>query len=151
MKAIQTLSALLPVLALSVLLALGGMLVPGAAFAKDEAPSFMKRLYPPELVMENHRAIELRKDQRISITKAIQATQASTVELRWSMQDAATRLTDEMNRPKVDRKAALAAAEEVMTLEGQVKRAHLGLLIEIKNTLDVDQQTKLDAIRARAD
>jgi Spy/CpxP family protein refolding chaperone len=122
-----------------------------SALAKDPEPAFMKSLYPPELVMANHRAIGLNKGQRTTITKAIQATQASTVELGWSMQDAASRLTDAMNQPKIDREVAIEAAEQVMSIEGQVKRAHLALLIDIKNTLDVEQQRKLEAIRAKGD
>ena len=118
------------------------------AFAKDPDPAFMKLLYPPELVMKNHRAIDLSREQRKMITTAIQKTQASTVDLSWSMQDAATTLTDEMAKPQVDAKVALEAAESVMAIEGQVKRAHLRLLIEIKNTLNEEQQKKLDSIRA---
>jgi hypothetical protein len=116
-------------------------------FAKDPDPAFMKMLYPPELVMKNHRAIDLGRDQRKAITAAIQKTQASTVDLSWSMQDAATMLTDEMAKTRVNPDVALKAAESVMTIEGQVKRAHLRLLIEIKNTLSEEQQKKLDAIR----
>jgi len=109
----------------------------------------MKLLYPPELVMQNHRAIGLSKDQRATITKAIGETQAQTVELGWSMQDAAAQLTEEMDQPRVDAKAALEAAKEVMAIESQVKRAHLGLLIKIKNALSLEQQRKLDEIRAK--
>jgi Spy/CpxP family protein refolding chaperone len=134
-------------IALALLLAMAS----GSALAKNPEPAFMKNLYPPELVMANHRAIGLSKDQRTKITKAIQATQASTVELSWSMQDAATRLTEEMSQPKINGDAAIEAAEQVMSIEGQVKREHLGLLIEIKNTLDVEQQKQLDAIREKRD
>jgi len=127
------------------------MLASGPSFAKEPDPAFMKLLYPPELVMGNHRAIDLSRDQRKAITKAIQETQASTVELGWSMQDAAADLTREMAEPRVNGEAALKAAEQVMTIEGQVKRAHLGLLIKIKNTLNVEQQKALDAIRSKDD
>ena len=99
--------------------------------------------------MQNHRAIDLGKDQRKAITKAIQTTQAATLELGWSMQDAAAKLTEEMSQTKIDADAAIEAAEQVMAIEGQVKRAHLGLLIAIKNVLDGGQQNKLDAIRAK--
>ena len=119
------------------------------SFAKEPDPAFMKLLYPPELVMQNHRAIGLSKDQRATITKAIGETQAQTVELGWSMQDAAAQLTEEMDRPRVDAKAALETAKEVMAIESQVKRAHLGLLIKIKNALSLEQQRKLDEIRAK--
>jgi len=135
----------------AIALAMSLAIASNPALAKDPEPAFMESLYPPELVMANHRAIGLSKDQRTKITKAIQSTQASTVELGWSMQDAASRLTEAMNQPKIDREVAIEAAEQVMAIEGQVKRAHLALLIEIKNTLDVEQQRKLDALRAKAE
>lgn len=118
--------------------------------AKEPEPSFMQKLYPPELVMQNQRAIGLQDEQREAITTAIQQTQSATVELSWTMQDAASRLTDEMSKPRIDENTALAAAEEMMTIEGKVKRAHLGLLIRIKNTLDPEQQRKLDSIRGQS-
>lgn len=118
-----------------------------AARAESEEPPFMQSVYPPDLVMRNARQIELRPEQRQAITKAIQTTQASVVELEWEMQDAAAELTREMDQARIDPTAALAAAERVMSIEGQVKRAHLGLLIQIKNQLDPEQQAKLQAIR----
>ena len=127
------------------------LLTASVGFAKPPAPEFMKRLYPPELVMENHRAIDLSREQRKTITKAIQATQAATVEFGWTMQDAAAELTREMSASKINQEAALKAAEQMMAVEGQVKRAHLGLLIQIKNTLTPAQQEKLDAIRPQGD
>ena len=117
------------------------------AAAEGPAPAFMQNVFSPELVMKNARAIELRDDQRKAITEAIQRTQAATVELQWTLQDAAAELTHEMENDRIDEKAALAAAERVMSIEGQVKRSHLGLLIQIKNQLDPDQQAKLAATR----
>jgi len=52
-----------------------------------------------------------------------------------------------MENDRIDEKAALAAAEGVMSIEGQVKRSHLGLLIQIRNQLDPDQQAKADRPR----
>lgn len=126
-------------------------LAAGPGFSAEATPAFMQRLYPPELVMKNHRRIELSGEQRTSITQAIKATQATTLELSWSMQDAAADLTRAMTASQIDRAEALKAAERMMGVEGQVKRAHLGLLITIKNALTVEQQRKLDQIRAGAD
>ena len=125
------------------------ILVSSASLAKPPEPEFMRQLYLPELVMQNHRAIDLSREQRKTITKAIQATQAATVELGWSMQDAALELKQQMSAAKINEAAALEAAERMMAVEGQVKRAHLGLLIQIKNALSKEQQRKLDTIRAK--
>jgi len=44
---------------------------------------------------------------------------------------------------------ALAQADKVMSLEREVKRAHLGLLVRIKNVLSESQQSKLAELRGR--
>ena len=56
--------------------------------------------------------------------------------------------SSELSRPRVDREAALAAADRMFGVEQQVKRAHLGLLIRIKNTLTGEQQEELEGLRA---
>lgn len=122
----------------------------GAAGDKPE-PKFMRHLFAPDLVMKERRAIDLDEDQRKAITRAIQKTQSETVELGWSMQDAATDLESEITKETIDEKAALAAAERVMSIEGQVKRAHLALLIQIRNALRPDQRERLRKIRDEGD
>jgi Spy/CpxP family protein refolding chaperone len=121
------------------------------AIAQGPEPPFKHDVFAPELVMKQHREIGLRDDQREAITEAIQHTQAATVELHWAMQDAVVELTREMEKDRIDEKAALATAERLMSIEGRVKRAHLALLIQIKNQLDPAQQTRLKALRASGD
>jgi len=40
--------------------------------------------------------------------------------------------------------------DEVLGVEREVKRAHISLLIQIKNTLSAEQQAKLAAVRGGA-
>jgi len=124
-----------------------GLALTAAATAEQKPPAFMRNVFAPELVMRNAHEIGLRPEQRKAISQAIQQTQARTLELEWDMQDAAGELESAMSQARIDEKAALAAAERVMSIEGRVKRAHLGLLIQIKNQLDPDQQSKLRALR----
>lgn len=104
-------------------------------------------LFPPELVMQHQQDIALRAEQRAAITKAIQDFQAKVVDLQWRMQDQAQRLTTLLDKPAVDQSAALAQVDEVLGVEREVKRAHITLLIQIKNTLSADQQARLAAAR----
>jgi Spy/CpxP family protein refolding chaperone len=107
-------------------------------------------LFPPELVMQHQQDIALRPEQRATITKAIQDFQAKVVDLQWRMQEQSQRLLTLLERPAVDQAAALAQVDEVLGVEREVKRAHLGLLILIKNTLTAEQQAQLAAARAAA-
>ncbi len=105
-------------------------------------------LFPPELVMQHQQDIALRPEQRAAITKAIQDFQTKVVDLQWKMQDQSQRLVTLLQKPTVDQTAALAQVDDVLGVEREVKRAHLTLLIQIKNTLSAEQQEKLAAARA---
>ena len=63
------------------------------------------------------------------------------------MQDQSQRLASMLDKPSVDQSAALAQVDEVLGVEREVKRAHMSLLIQIKNTLSAEQQAKLAAAR----
>jgi uncharacterized membrane protein len=105
-------------------------------------------LFPPELVMQHQQDIALRPEQRAAITKAIQDFQTKVVDLQWRMQDQSQRLATLLEKPTVDPVAALAQVDEVLGVEREVKRAHMTLLIQIKNTLSAEQQARLAAARA---
>ena len=107
-------------------------------------------LFPPELVMQHQQDIGLRAEQRAGITKAIQEFQTKVVDLQWRMQEQSQQLARLLEKPTVDQAAALAQVDEVLGGEREVKRAHITLLIQIKNTLSAEQQAKLAAARAAA-
>ncbi len=107
-------------------------------------------LFPPELVMQHQQDIGLRSEQRAAITKAIQAFQTGVVDLQWRMQEQSQRLAALLDKPAVDQAAALAQVDEVLGVEREIKRAHITLLIQIKNTLSAEQQARLAAARAAA-
>ncbi|HZI22877.1 MAG TPA: periplasmic heavy metal sensor [Gemmatimonadales bacterium] len=105
-------------------------------------------LFPPEVVMQHQQDIALRPEQRAAITKAIQEFQNKVVDLQWKMQDQSQRLVTLLEKPTVDQAAALTQVDEVLGVEREVKRAHITLLIQIKNTLSPEQQAKLTRARA---
>lgn len=135
------------VLGLSVAL----VLTPGpAAQAQQPGEDPLARvLFPPELVMQHQADIGLRPEQRGAITKAIQEFQTKVVDLQWRIQEQSQRLGALLGKPSVDQAAALAQVDEVLGAEREVKRAHLSLLIQIKNALTPEQQAKLAEVRGR--
>ncbi len=129
----------------------------GVARAQQPAPgpraqedALAHLLFPPELVMQHQQEIGLRPEQRSAITKAIQELQTKVIDLQWKMQDQSQRLATLLQKPLVDQTAALTQLDEVLGTEREVKRAHITLLIQIKNTLTADQQAKLAAARGGA-
>src|SRR5256885_240389 len=107
-------------------------------------------LFPPELVMQHQQDIGLRAEQRAGITKAIQEFQTKVVDLQWRMQEQSQRLAALLGKPAVDQAAALAQVDEVLGVEREIKRAHMTLLIQIKNVLSAEQQEKPTVVRAAA-
>jgi len=106
-----------------------------------------RTLFPPELVMQHQQDIGLRPEQRATITKAIQDFQSKVVDLQWRMQEQSQRLASLLEKPAIDQVAALTQVDEVLGVEREVKRAHISLLINIKNTLSAEQQARLAAAR----
>jgi len=102
-------------------------------------------LFPPELVMALQREIGLLPAQRQQISQAIGRLQARVLELQWTMHEEQEALADLLSRPQVDSAAALAVMDRVLGVEREVKRAHLALLIQIKNALTPEQQERLRA------
>jgi Spy/CpxP family protein refolding chaperone len=124
------------------------VLIPASLIAQEPEPEFAKYLFPPELVMQHQQAIRLTAEQRTSITQGIREFQLKVVELQWKMQDEAQKLNELVQESKVDEAATVAQVDRVLDVERQIKRAHMGLLVRIKNTLTPEQQRRLTTIRA---
>ncbi len=107
----------------------------------------MRSLFPPELVMENQREIGLRPEQREAITDSIRETQGEVLDVQWQLKDAHQHLAELLGARPIDETDALAQAEKVMSLEQEVKKRHIRLLIRIKNQLDPEQQARLRELR----
>lgn len=109
-------------------------------------------VFPPELVMQHQAAIGLEPAQRTAITGAVRSFQDKTLELQWQVQAETQRLHELLASPRVDQAAALAQVDKLLAVEREVKRAHMALLIQIKNELTPAQQEQLAAARRhRAD
>jgi Spy/CpxP family protein refolding chaperone len=141
--------ALVPALALFALAGIAPAQQPTPGPRPPEDP-LARVLFPPELVMQHQQEIGLRPDQRTAITKAIQELQTKVIDLQWKMQDQSHRLATLLEKPVVDQTAALTQLDDVLGIEREVKRAHITLLIQIKNTLTAEQQAKLAAARGGA-
>jgi Spy/CpxP family protein refolding chaperone len=105
------------------------------------------KLFPPELIMNHQAEIGLDDKQREGILKELEKAQAQFPRLQWQLQAASQQLAKLLDESPVNEAKALAQAGEVMKLETEIKRAHLGLLIRIRNTLSDTQRSKLQALR----
>jgi len=128
-------------------------LVALAGVARADAPApdpIAQRLYPPELIMSHQQELGIDDKQREAIVKEVQALQNKVVEVQFQMSAAVEELTKLLDAPRVDEARTVAQADKVMGFERDIKRAHLGALIRIRNLLTDAQRAKLAALRAKS-
>ncbi len=122
---------------------------PGGPPPGPPPPPFQKDLFPPDLVLSNQMAIGLSAEQIQSIKRLLTESQSTIIDKQTDLQRAAEILGHAVQAHPVEESSALAAADQVMTLETAVKKAHLSLLIRIKNVLTGAQVAKLMEIRSK--
>ena len=108
------------------------------------------RLFPPELIMSHQEELKVEEPQRTAILKEIEKAQSQVLQLQWQMHAATEQLAKALEMPKIDEARALAQADKLMTMERDLKRTHLGMLIRIRNLLTDSQRAKLTELRAKS-
>jgi Spy/CpxP family protein refolding chaperone len=116
---------------------------PMMGMGRRRGPTFLRQLFVPTDVMRHQTEIGLTDAQREAITGEMNQTHERTVALRWQLESKGAALEKLLATDKIDERAAMAQAEELMRLEEQMKRHHLELLIRVKNLLTPEQQATL--------
>ncbi len=130
---------------------LGSLLLTfGAVSAQQQQPDpFAGNLFPPELVMQHQQTLGVSDVQRSFLKAELRKTQTRLTELQWDVQDEVEKLAALMKQDQVDEAQALTQLDKVLSLERDVKRMHIGLLIRIKNKLTPEQQARLREIASK--
>ena len=129
------------------------LIAPLAAFAQQQPSSppdndpIGRYLIPPELVMSQSEQIGLNERQRAAIKSEIQKMQTKFIDAQWDLQEQTGKMTQLLQQSPADETKILEQADKIMALEREIKRAHLALLVRIKNTLTAEQIAKLEAAR----
>ncbi len=124
--------------------------VPLLAFAQPEPPEndpIGRYLIPPDLIMTHSASLALTDRQRTLIKSEIQKTQAKLIDVQWDLQEETGRMAALLQHIPVDEAKVLETADRVMSLEREIKRAHLGMLVRIRNALTAEQAARLQALR----
>jgi Spy/CpxP family protein refolding chaperone len=101
--------------------------------------------------MRHAAEIGLDDTQRTAVKEAVVKMQSRFLDLQWDMQAEVEKLARLLQASPVDEAAVLAQADKVMGLERDVKKAHLALLVRIKNLLTGAQKAKLTELRRRGE
>jgi Spy/CpxP family protein refolding chaperone len=104
-------------------------------------------LIPPELVMTHSADLSLSDKQRATIKAEVQRTQSKFLDLQWDMQEASGKMAGLLQQTPIEEAKVLETADRIMSFEREIKRAHLAMLIRIRNALTADQIAKLEAFR----
>ncbi len=106
--------------------------------------------FPPELVMQNEQAIDLSDQQKNQIRTEIRQAQTQFTDLQWKIQDEMEKLVSLIKPPRVDEQQSLGQLDKVLSVEREIKRAQIGLMIRIKNVLTPEQQSRLQEIKNKS-
>ena len=120
----------------------------GAPALGQEAPGndpVAAALIPPDVVMAHQEALGLSDAQRRAIQADVQSAQQRFTSMQWQLSAATEKLVTVLNATHVDQDRALAAMDAVLALEREIKHTQLTLMVQIKNELSADQQTRARA------
>jgi Spy/CpxP family protein refolding chaperone len=104
----------------------------------------MGRLFPPSLIMRNQSDIDLTDQQADRIKASMREFQGQVVDVQWDLQTHQSRLDQLLEADQIDAAAADAAIDQVLASENALKKAHLGMLIAIRNALTAEQIATLE-------
>jgi Spy/CpxP family protein refolding chaperone len=130
------------------------LLFPGASALAQPPPGadpIAPHLFPPDLVMRYGGEIGLDEKQRAVIKEVVHKAQARFLDVQWDMQAESEKMVRLLQAKPIDEAAVLAQVEKVLSLEREVKKAQLSLLIRIKNLLTDAQQVRLSELRKKSD
>jgi Spy/CpxP family protein refolding chaperone len=111
------------------------------------ADPFMRYLFTPEQVMQHQGALELQESQRKALQDAVAQTQNRISSIQWALAQEGEKLAKLLNATSLNESEVLAQVDRIIAAEREIKRAHMTLMIKIKNTLTAAQQERLRSLR----
>ncbi len=108
-----------------------------------------RNFFPPELVMQHQTEIGLQDSQRAALTSAVQQAQGKFMEVQWKLSAEGEKMGRLLQGTQVDETQVLEEVDRILTLEREIKKGQISLMVRIKNSLTAAQQAKLAEIRNR--
>jgi Spy/CpxP family protein refolding chaperone len=108
-----------------------------------------RQLFPPEMVMGHQEELALQEKQRAAIRAEVVKVQTRFIDMQWQLSEDTEKMVNLLRGVPVDEAKVLEQADKLMTLERDVKKMQLSMLIRIKNLLTADQIAKLQEIRRK--
>jgi hypothetical protein len=127
------------------------LLLTGLALWAPPSPidPLAENLFPPELVVYYQSEIGLTEEQRDTLMADIRKAEGRFTDLGQRLQKEGEALAALLKKEKVQEQAALAQFDKVFDQQREIQRAHLALVLGIKNKLSSEQQAKLREIKSK--
>jgi len=124
-------------------------LATGTAFAeKLKADVFKGKLFAPNIILEQQAELHLTKQQFTEIRAAVVEVQTGVAEHEWDMREAYQALMLELDKAPINEAEVLKHANKALLAENQVKKKQMAMLIRLRNLLNADQVSYLEALAA---
>jgi Spy/CpxP family protein refolding chaperone len=133
-----------------IIVMLGVLFLAATTIARADTPNndpIGAAMIPPEIVMGHQQELGLTDAQKTAIQGDVQQAQSRFTGLQWQLSAAVERLATILKQPHVNENDALAQLDREQSLERDIKRTQIQLMIRIKNELTPDQQTKAFALK----
>lgn len=107
-------------------------------------------LFQPELVLSKAGAVGLTAEQETAIRVAVLKAQTGFLQNQTQLQQMVQTMSAVVSANHVDETQALSQLDKVLSVERQIKRIQVELMVRIKNVLSPEQQEKLRQLRTEA-
>lgn len=120
-------------------------LLPAAASAQADDP-FARYLFPPDRIMGHSLEIGLEDAQKTAIRNEVQKAQPKFTDAQFELQAEGEKMIRLLQEKTVDETRVLAQVDRILSIEKEIKKAQISLLVRIKNVLTPAQQARLAEI-----
>ena len=104
-------------------------------------------LFPPDLIVRAQEEVKLTDKQRQQLRDVTEKMDVRAPELQKRMKAENDAFLALMKPGHVDTSAAIAQLDKLLDAEREMKRAQIGFILAVKNSLTPEQQAKLTAFR----
>lgn len=116
---------------------------------RAEDTDLSENLFPPELIMQNQQALGLSDEQRNYIKAEVRKTQTVLTELQWKLEDGVEKVAALLKSEQMNEQTIMTQLDKVLSLEQDIKRTQMILLVRLKNKLAPEQQARLRELKAK--
>ncbi len=108
---------------------------------------FARYLFPPDRIMSHSLELGLEDAQKTAIRNEVQKAQPKFTDAQFELQAEGEKMIRLLQEKPVDETRVLAQVDRILTLEKQIKRTQISLLVRIKNVLTPAQQARLSELQ----